>query len=47
VLCGATGLAGFFIPAIVGIEDNNNGHAVAQEKTPPAVAVPAAAEAAE
>jgi DHA3 family macrolide efflux protein-like MFS transporter len=41
VLCGAIGVAGFFIPAIVNIEHNNNGHVV-EDVSPPvaAVAVP-------
>jgi DHA3 family macrolide efflux protein-like MFS transporter len=41
VLCGAIGAAGFFIPAIVNIEHNHNGH-VAEDVSLPtaAVAVP-------
>jgi DHA3 family macrolide efflux protein-like MFS transporter len=45
VLCGTTGLAGFFIPAIGGIEHNHNGNVVAKKETPAAGAVSAAAEA--
>ncbi len=37
VLCGASGVLGFFIPAIVNIEENNNGHA-AQDKAQPVTA---------
>ena len=37
VLCGATGLMGFFIPAFVNIERNNNGY-VAQDETQSATA---------
>lgn len=32
VLCGAMGLVGFFVPAIVNIEQNNNGHPVARRE---------------
>ncbi len=39
VLCGATGLACFFVPAIVNIEQNHNGHAIAEREVP--VTVPA------
>jgi len=38
VLCGATGLVGFFIPAIVNIERNNNGQAAVERETPMAAA---------
>ena len=34
VLCGVFGLLGFFIPAIVNIEENNNGHAARDEAQP-------------
>ena len=37
VLCGATGLIGFFVPAIVNIEQNNNRH-VPKDETLPATA---------
>jgi len=29
VLCGVIGLVGFFVPAVVNIEQNYDGHAVA------------------
>jgi DHA3 family macrolide efflux protein-like MFS transporter len=44
VLCGATGVVGFFIPAIVGIEHNHNGHVVTSGETPGARPVRAAAQ---
>jgi DHA3 family macrolide efflux protein-like MFS transporter len=44
VLCGATGVAGFFIPAIVGIEHNHNGHIVRSEQVPAVGSRRAAAE---
>ncbi|MGD2143577.1 MAG: MFS transporter [Anaerolineae bacterium] len=44
VLCGATGLAGFFIPEVVGIEHNHNRYVVTGEKTLAAGSVRAAAE---
>jgi DHA3 family macrolide efflux protein-like MFS transporter len=44
VLCGATGVAGFFIPAIVGIEHNHNGHIVSSEQVSALGSVRAAAE---
>jgi DHA3 family macrolide efflux protein-like MFS transporter len=34
VLCGVTGLAGFFIPAIVNIEENANGSGAEAEPWP-------------
>ena len=34
VLCGVMGLAGFFVPAIVNIEENANGHAVEHGRLP-------------
>ncbi len=37
VLCGVSGVLGFFIPAIVNIEENNNGH-TAQDKAQPVTA---------
>jgi DHA3 family macrolide efflux protein-like MFS transporter len=37
VLCAAMGLSGFFIPAIVNIEENNNGHTVEGRQPVPAV----------
>jgi DHA3 family macrolide efflux protein-like MFS transporter len=45
VLCEAIGLAGFFIPAIVNIEQNHNGHSVVQRATLAAAVVPATVEA--
>ena len=38
VLCGATGLIGFFIPAIVNIEQNNNGYVAEVASLPPTAA---------
>jgi DHA3 family macrolide efflux protein-like MFS transporter len=43
VLCAATGLAGFYIPAIVAIEENNGGGVLA-EGAPAASPVPAVVE---
>ena len=37
VLCGVIGLCGFFIPAIVDIEENHNGHAVQERGLAPSV----------
>jgi DHA3 family macrolide efflux protein-like MFS transporter len=37
VLCGVIGLCGFFVPAIVNIEENHNGHAVQEWDLAPAV----------
>jgi DHA3 family macrolide efflux protein-like MFS transporter len=45
VLCGVIGLAGCFIPAIVGIEHNYNGQLVTEKCDPGAKPLPAAAEA--
>jgi MFS family permease len=39
VLCGVSGVLGFFIPAIMNIEENNNGAAAVGEKMPTANAV--------
>jgi len=39
-LCGVLGMLGFFIPAIMNIEENNNGAAAVMEKMPTANAVP-------
>jgi DHA3 family macrolide efflux protein-like MFS transporter len=45
VLCGVIGLVSFFVPAIVNIEQNHNGHTVIGRGAPVAVAVPVRAEA--
>jgi DHA3 family macrolide efflux protein-like MFS transporter len=45
VLCAAMGLSGFFIPAIVNIEENNNGRAVeGRQPVPAVVEVPTAGD---
>jgi DHA3 family macrolide efflux protein-like MFS transporter len=44
VLCGATGVAGYFIPAIVAIEENNNGGIVPSERAPAPNPMPAVVE---
>jgi DHA3 family macrolide efflux protein-like MFS transporter len=45
VLGGILGVLGFFIPAIVNIEENNNGAAAVEKKMPAVGAVPVLAEA--
>jgi DHA3 family macrolide efflux protein-like MFS transporter len=44
-LCAGIGLVGFFVPAIVKIEENNNGHLLERQSLAPAAAeVPAAGD---
>jgi DHA3 family macrolide efflux protein-like MFS transporter len=45
LLCAATGLASFFVPVIVNIEQNHNGHSVIEGETPTAAVMAARAEA--
>ena len=43
-LCGAFGVLGFFIPAIINIEENNNSAVAAVKESPKAAAVPVRVE---